>query len=299
MTSPVAAGVSVRAQLKPGRLSLFVMKRTCVLDAWLVAVTLVAGCGSSAARLPATSSPHATVAAGARHVVARVPVCAAAALTLSPGPLVSPMTGEHADLFTLTNVSRQACVLDGYPRIALRHDGKPLPFVYRDGGGQYLTARGPQRVTIRPGSRAYVLVAKYRCDGAVVSSSTSIRLLLPGSEMGALTLHLRGPGVGGLDYCRRYPGDAKIDPGNRVAVSPIVPSVADATAQAPAPPPTMRACRASQLTGSLALWGAAGGNYSYRGTLRNVSKRRCTLDGYPRLVALSSSGRPARIADRP
>jgi hypothetical protein len=32
---------------------------------------------------------------------------------------------------------------------------------------------------------------------------------------------LRRPGIHELDYCRRYPGDQRVDPGDRVTVSPI------------------------------------------------------------------------------
>lgn len=134
------------------------------------------------------------------------------------------MTGEHADLFELTNVSRRSCVLDGYPRVTLSHDEKRLPFVYRHGGGPYVTRRAPQRVTVQPGRHAYFLVAKYRCDGGILSTVTSIRILLPATATGAMTLNLREPGVGEFDYCKRYPGDQAIDPGNRVAVSPITAS---------------------------------------------------------------------------
>lgn len=57
----------------------------------------------------------------------------------------------------------------------------------------------------------------------------------------------------------------------------------------------LRTCQASQLTGSLVMSDGAGGRYSSKGTLEDVSKQKCTLDGYVHLVPLNSSGRPARI----
>jgi Protein of unknown function (DUF4232) len=39
--------------------------------------------------------------------------------------------------------------------------------------------------------------------------------------------------------------------------------------------------------------GGAGGHYSSKGALENVSEQKCTLDGYVYLVPLNSSGRPA------
>jgi len=137
------------------------------------------------------------------------------------------MTGEHADLFALTNRSHRACVLVGYPTIILSDGDRPLAFVLSNGGGQYVTKRKPQRFTLRPGRSGYFLVAKYRCDGAILHTATSVRVLLPATT-GALTLDLNRPGAGGLDYCKRYPGDGRVDPGNRVVVSPIEPTVATA-----------------------------------------------------------------------
>lgn len=150
----------------------------------------------------------------------RAPACAAGHVKISLGPPVSPMTGEHADLFELTTRSTTPCILDGYPRVSLSHHGTHLAFVYLNGGGMYVTTRKPQPVTLRRGRPAYFLVAKYRCDGGVLSTATTIRVQLPGM-LATVTLRLSGPGVGGLEYCKRYPGDQPVDPGNRVAVSPV------------------------------------------------------------------------------
>ena len=192
------------------------MKLMLVFSCCLVGGAVAAGCGGGSA------GTHTTTEVGVLAGRGLVAGCDPSGLTLSLGPRVSPMTGEHADLFVLTNVSRRTCVLDGYPRVTLSNDGKPLPFVYRADGGPYVTRRAPRGVMLQPRRHAYFLVAKYRCDGGILSAATAIRVLLPATAAGAMTL--REPGVGIFDYCKQYPGDQAIDPGNRVAVSPIAAS---------------------------------------------------------------------------
>jgi hypothetical protein len=80
-------------------------------------------------------------------------------------------------------------------------------------------------VVLRPRDRAYALVAKYRCDGRVEHAAGRVRIAIP-AVAGSLTLALNRPGDGQLDYCLRYPGDQPVDPGNRVTVSPIEPTLA-------------------------------------------------------------------------
>lgn len=178
----------------------------------LLAVVLIAGCATAGA------------AHGSR---ASAPKCDSRMLRLSLGPDVSPMTGEHADLFELRNRSARSCALDGYPGLRLSHGAISLPFVYERGGG-YVTRHKPGQVMLASGSHAYFLVAKYRCDGGDLHTTTAIEAALPGRG-GRLTIRLN-QGEAGLDYCRRYPGDRPVDPGNRVDVSPI-----EATARATMP----------------------------------------------------------------
>jgi hypothetical protein len=167
-------------------------------------------------------------ACGTAHgLKASAPKCDSGLLTLSLGPDGSPMTGEHADLFELRNRSAGSCTLDGYPRLRLTHHAISLAFVYERGGG-YVTRHKPQRVTLASGSHGYFLVAKYRCDGSDLHTTTAIRAALP-SHGGQLTIRLN-QGETGLDYCKRYQGDRPVDPGNRVDVSPI-----EATARATQP----------------------------------------------------------------
>jgi hypothetical protein len=142
------------------------------------------------------------------------------------------MTGEQADLFKLTNRSSRTCTLDGYPGVSLSHLSKRLAFIYLDGGGPYVTKQKPQRVTLAPGQHGSFLVAKYRCDGGVLSAATSIRIVLPATPSGSVILGLGGLTAGALDYCKRYPGDQPVDPGNRVTVSPVEPSLLATRSQA-------------------------------------------------------------------
>jgi hypothetical protein len=155
-----------------------------------------------------------------QHHTHAVSKCVAADLHVSLGPEVVPQTGEDADMFVLRDVSGRRCVVLGYPKVTLSYPGGSLPFVYRDGGGAYVTISRPRTVMLGPGARAYVLVAKYRCDGRVAHTATKITMAMPASPR-TLSLGLDGPGASQLNYCQRYPGDQPIDPGNRVAVSPI------------------------------------------------------------------------------
>lgn len=153
-------------------------------------------------------------------------------LEADPQP-VSGQTGEHAYLFELTNqYGNSACTLDGYPNVSLSHDGRPLHFVYRRGGGRYVTARKPTTVTLKPFGHAYFVVAKYRCDGRIASAATVMYISRIGLG-GAAEVELAANHITGIDYCARYPGDQKVDPGNYVTVSPIEPTPAATLAAAP------------------------------------------------------------------
>jgi hypothetical protein len=151
--------------------------------------------------------------------------CAASALALRPGPSASPMTGEHADSFMLTNRGPAACQVSGYPQVILYDSrGVALPFRYARGGGAYVTARKPATVTLAPGEPAYVLVAKYRCDRGGADDATAVGLTLRAHPGPAFSGHESvGGGAAGLSYCQ----GGRQDPGQLVTVSP-----AEATFQA-------------------------------------------------------------------
>lgn len=176
------------------------------------------GCraGASAPHGPGTARSRAST----RDSRSSPPPCVPRAVRLSLGSQSDSATGEHDDLFVVTNRSTRSCGLDGYPRISLSDHGRRLAFVYALGGWPYVTLGKPQRLTLVPGDHGYFLVAKYRCDGAVPYRASQIRISLPGTG-GAIAVALRRRGIHELDYCRRDPGAQRVDPGDRVTVSPI------------------------------------------------------------------------------
>lgn len=111
------------------------------------------------------------------------PSCSTANLSLGFGQRVSPRTGEHGVTYTLTNRGNSACLLRGYPGVSLYdRKGRLLPFKYRWSGTQYVTHVPPSVVMLRPGARAYFLVAKYRCDVGDAMEATTIRVYPPNSK---------------------------------------------------------------------------------------------------------------------
>ena len=153
--------------------------------------------------------------------------CVGGQLRLSNGPAVIPQTGEHAAIVEIQNISKQRCALSGYPRVTLSSEGRALAFAYQDGGGPYMSTATPPMVMLRAGGQGYLLIAKYRCDGRTGASVQAISVVIP-DVPGTLTVAIPNDqrGVEGLSYCRRYPGDLQIDPGDRIAISPIEPTLA-------------------------------------------------------------------------
>jgi hypothetical protein len=145
-------------------------------------------------------------------------------ISLSLGPFVSPMTGEHALSFVIRNRNGYPCQIDGYPAVDFMDGRDLMRFAYDPSGGQYVTSAPPRQVDLAPGGHAYFLVAKYRCDGQIAANATSVFIGVDGI---GFTLALRRSGVGQISYCRRYRGDAKIDPGNHLEVSPYEPSFSE------------------------------------------------------------------------
>jgi len=175
----------------------------------VVVPLMIAGCSSVTGRAQHTRPPAVR--------------CAAQALVLQPGAYISPMTGEHAMMYALTNRGLAACTVKGYPQIVLTDaTGAVLPFRYARGGGAYVTAAKPVTVMLAPAASAYVLVAKYRCDLGVQSNATAIRLTLPTAHGTAFAG--REPvgvsGSTGMSYCR----GGRHDPGQLVAISPVQPT---------------------------------------------------------------------------
>lgn len=177
-----------------------------------LALTL-GGCASRTSVAAPTSGPA--------SAPSRAAPCSTASLRLGLAGSPSPATGEHADIYTLTNIGARSCSLTGYPRVTLFDaKGAALPFSYVHESSQYMTDRPPVPVVLAPGGVGYVLVAKYRCDLGIAADATRIELTPPGT-----TTALTGPamnvgGVGGLSYCKGGAGD----PGQRVSLSPVEPT---------------------------------------------------------------------------
>jgi Domain of unknown function (DUF4232) len=160
---------------------------------------------------PAGSTTHSAV------TTAGILPCPARALVLHPGTYVSPMTGEDAVMYALTNRGSVICTLNGYPQAVLYDaSGAVLPFRYTKGGGAYVTSKKPVTVVLARGASAYVLVAKYRCDQGIARNATAIRLTLQAEQGAAFT----GYETVGLSYCNGGPHD----PGQVIAVSPVEPT---------------------------------------------------------------------------
>ncbi len=155
--------------------------------------------------VPLTIAACTSVTGSAPHTRPPAVRCAAQALVLHPGAYVSPLTGEHAMMYALTNRGSAACTLKGYPQVVLTDaTGAVLPFRYAKGGGAYVTSAKPVTVVLAPGASAYVLVAKYRCDLGVHSNATAIRLTLPTAH-GTAFAGREAVGVSGstgMSYCR-------------------------------------------------------------------------------------------------
>ena len=164
-----------------------------------------------------------TGAAQHARAAIRIGRCPGRALVLHPGTYVSPMTGEHAAMYALTNRGLATCTLKGYPQVVLTDaTGAVLPFRYAKGGGAYVTSAGPVTVVLAHGASAYVLVAKYRCDLGIENNATTIRLTLPTTHGAAFAWREAVGILGsmGLSYCR----GGRHDPGQLVAVSPVEPT---------------------------------------------------------------------------
>lgn len=141
-------------------------------------------------------------------------------LRLGLGDRVSEPTGQHSLALTLTNRSDTACVLFGYPTVALlAADGAVLPFDYRHTGDQVVTGRPPTPVLTPPGARADVTINKYRCDLGGRGQVTVVRLTPPGDSTPLLVA--LAPTDRNLEYC------GPDDPGSVVAVSPVAPTFRD------------------------------------------------------------------------
>lgn len=187
--------------------------------------------GSFAARpAPTSADPRQTT----QRPVPTTPTaksCVPEALTVLPGPILSPATGEQGDIYLVRNLGTVTCTLGGYPEIGLTAGSAVLGFRYADGAGQYVTHRPPGTVALPAGADAYFLIAKYRCDVHVAATATGLLVRLPGQRtthrLPVQSTSASGRGAAILDYCA---GNGEPDPGDTVAISPIASSLQRAVA---------------------------------------------------------------------
>jgi hypothetical protein len=164
-----------------------------VVLACLVALA-AAGCGGHKARVQRHGGPVG-VAADSSSICAQT--------RIAQGSLWSEKTGQHTATFVVTNLSDQACALDGYPRVQLLDaQGRLLRFRYHRGGDQMIAADPPHRVVLPPAGRAFFAVNKYRCDLRATATARTILVRLPGA---AAWLRLRLRSYPRLDYCSERP----------------------------------------------------------------------------------------------
>jgi hypothetical protein len=175
---------------------------------------------STSTLAPPPTSPVTTAPPTTQAVVASIR-CQPSELRMDIGPPVSPETGEHPLLLTLTNEGPGACYLDGYPGITL-YDAKTalLPLSYQRHGYQTI-GPAPRRVDIAPGSAAFVMVSKYRCDSRDLDTAVSLHLIPP-DDTTSMAVSIQGQTD--LSYCG--PGD----PGSELDISPVEPTAAATTA---------------------------------------------------------------------
>jgi hypothetical protein len=129
------------------------------------------------------------------------------------------MTQEGSNSFVLANTSHAPCVIDGYPRVTLYHDGLRLPFTFVAGDGFYVTADRPRPLVLAPGAQAFFKVAKTTCN-ELSRSSTRIRVSFSGG--GSATMDMSPEDR--LGYCPGMgPGTGpQARAGDRPSLSPIV-----------------------------------------------------------------------------
>ncbi len=175
---------------------------------------------SAATVVPPPTSPPTTAPPTTQPVVASTR-CQSSQLRLGVGPPVSEETGEHSLLLILTNAGSDACYLYGYPGVTL-YDAQNalLPLSYERSGYQS-AGPAPQRVDLAPGSTAFVMISKYRCDLGDKTTAETLRLIPP-DDTTSMSVSIEG--LRDLSYCG--PGD----PGSTLDTSPVEPTASATTA---------------------------------------------------------------------
>ena len=192
------------------------------------------------AMLVPTGLALASAATGGATTIAR---CTASDVRLGPGPKVSPMTGEHSVIFTITNPKARKCEVEGFPSVAL-FDSKNvvLGLHYTTSLGStspYVTNSQPKVVVLGPGSKSYFKVAKYRCDLGVARVARSMVVTLPGVSGARNKLKIVVPALGTFSSCK----GSSSGPGQLVGVSPFTSSAAATYANSPSSKGGLVACQ--------------------------------------------------------
>jgi hypothetical protein len=186
--------------------------------AMAIGPALIAGCGASAPAATVSSDSNASPSASAPGA----PACRSTQLQLSAGARVSEATQQHTLLLVFRNISATACVMRGYPAVALADStGHQLAFSYRQRGDQMLTSEAPGSVTLPPGGLAYSALNKNSCVGMASLSAATADVTPPGQHE-PLLLKLQDYPM--LGYC------AAGDPGHVIDIAPVEPTSADVLA---------------------------------------------------------------------
>jgi hypothetical protein len=159
----------------------------------------------------------AALAASACGGSSRKPPCRASDFEIGRGPLVSEATGQESLPLVLHNRGRTACILDGYPSVALADARGALPFAVSHAGDQMVTDQRPSPIVVQPGAAAFVLLNKYRCDLGDKRSPNVVRLTFPGAAQAQLTLAI-------AHFHRDLGWCGANDPGSTVTASPFEPT---------------------------------------------------------------------------
>jgi hypothetical protein len=163
-------------------------------------------------------------ALGAKHHAgaATAAPCRIGQLTLTIGPEIQPRAGHYALTLRLVSRSPSACLIDGFPTLALRDRLGTIPFVIGHTGDHIVADRRPRSVVVEPGRAAFVVVGHYRCDRGERSgmrTARTVSLALTASGRQSPRVSLDGSPLRALHYC------GKGDPGSTLNVSPFVRTV--------------------------------------------------------------------------
>ena len=127
---------------------------------------------ATSARTPATSGTSATASASAAAPSAAVTACTTSDLRVSLNGSASEGTDQAGTTLDLTNRSRHACALDGYPGLRLldsRH--QVLHTTAHRGGTFWANDTGRRPVNLAPGQTAYAGLAWTHAGSSAVSAS--------------------------------------------------------------------------------------------------------------------------------